>query len=186
MRNSTTGTLTPVRITIDSCATGNMIRGHPKIRLPSDTQFPVRSPGRWLIPLHVVGETRLSFPRSDRESTFEGLVVENLDVVVLPAAPLRRSMISPSAQPNAKLFLSMVPSTTMVLNKLRNKLCCTSWTSAPFPFHIADHLAWRVCRGRSAQRYLSRQWIRLGTMHGRPKCLVVISLRTVALTKQSV
>ena len=38
-------------------------------------------------PLHVVGETRLSFTCEDRIFTFEGLVVENLDVDVLAGTP---------------------------------------------------------------------------------------------------
>lgn len=38
-------------------------------------------------PLHVVGETRLSFTREDWTFTFEGLVVENLDVDVLAGTP---------------------------------------------------------------------------------------------------
>ena len=38
-------------------------------------------------PLQMVGETRLSFTREDRIFTFEGLVVENLDVDVLAGTP---------------------------------------------------------------------------------------------------
>ena len=38
-------------------------------------------------PLHVVGETRFSFNREGRDFTFEGLVVENLDVDVLAGTP---------------------------------------------------------------------------------------------------
>ena len=38
-------------------------------------------------PLKVVGETRLSFTRTNREFSFEGLVVENLDVNVLAGTP---------------------------------------------------------------------------------------------------
>lgn len=42
-------------------------------------------------PLHVVGETCLSFTREDRIFTFEGLVVENLDVDVLAGTPFMES-----------------------------------------------------------------------------------------------
>ena len=38
-------------------------------------------------PLQIVGETRLSFTRDQREFRFEGLVVENLDVDVLAGTP---------------------------------------------------------------------------------------------------
>ena len=38
-------------------------------------------------PLHVVGETRFSLNREGRDFTFEGLVVENLDVDVLAGTP---------------------------------------------------------------------------------------------------
>ena len=38
-------------------------------------------------PLKVVGETRLSFTRDNREFSFEGLVVENLDVDILAGTP---------------------------------------------------------------------------------------------------
>ena len=79
----------PVRITIDSGATGNMIR-HTVVqrlgcRVTPSSQSVHQADGS--SPLHVVGETRLSFTREDRIFTFEGLVVENLDVDVLAGTP---------------------------------------------------------------------------------------------------
>ena len=79
----------PVRITIDSGATGNMIR-HTVVqrlgcRVTPSSQSVHQADGS--SPLHVVGETHLSFTREDRIFTFEGLVVENLDVDVLAGTP---------------------------------------------------------------------------------------------------
>ncbi|KAL9978907.1 hypothetical protein ACROYT_G016491 [Oculina patagonica] len=79
----------PVRITIDSGATGNMIR-HTVVqrlgcRVTPSSQSVHQADGS--SPLHVVGETRLSFTRGDRTFTFEGLVVEDLDVDVLAGTP---------------------------------------------------------------------------------------------------
>ena len=78
----------PVRITIDSGATGNMIR-HVLVQrlgchMTSSSQSVHQADGS--SPLHVVGETRLSFNREGREFTFEGLV-GNLDVDVLAGTP---------------------------------------------------------------------------------------------------
>ena len=79
----------PVRITIDSGATGNMIRHTVVQRLgchmTSSSQSVHQADGS--SPLHVVGETRFSFNREGRDFTFEGLVVENLDVDVLAGTP---------------------------------------------------------------------------------------------------
>ena len=79
----------PVRITIDSGATGNMIRHTVVQRLgcrvtPSSQSVHQADASS---PLHVVGETRLSFTREHRTFTFEGLVVENPDEDVLAGTP---------------------------------------------------------------------------------------------------
>ena len=76
----------PVRVTIDSGATGNMIR-HTVIQclgcqVTPSSQSVHQADGS--SPLHVVGETCLPF-------TFEGLVVENLDVDVLAGTPFMES-----------------------------------------------------------------------------------------------
>ncbi|KAK3714880.1 hypothetical protein QZH41_001881 [Actinostola sp. cb2023] len=78
-----------VRITIDSGATGNMIR-HSLVKrlgstLTSSSQSAHQADGS--SPLHVVGETRLLFTRDNRQFKFEGLVVENLDVDILAGTP---------------------------------------------------------------------------------------------------
>jgi hypothetical protein len=79
----------PVRITIDSGATGNMIRHRTVQRLgcrvADSSQSVHQADGS--SPLHVVGETRLSFHRDGKEFIFEGLVIENLDVDVLAGTP---------------------------------------------------------------------------------------------------
>jgi len=62
-----------------------------------------------VLPLEVVGETHLSFTRANREFSFEGLVVENLDVDVLAGTPFMETNDIPSAQPNARLRLGMAP-----------------------------------------------------------------------------
>ena len=79
----------PLRITLDSGATGNMIRHSIVTRLgcqvtPS-SQSAHQADGS--SPLKVVGETRLSFTRDNQEFSFEGLVVENLDVDILAGTP---------------------------------------------------------------------------------------------------
>ncbi|KAK3721675.1 hypothetical protein QZH41_013828 [Actinostola sp. cb2023] len=72
-----------VRITIDSCATGNKIRHslvkHLGFTLTSSSQSAHQADGS--SPMHVVGETRLLFTRDNRQLKFEALVIENLDVL---------------------------------------------------------------------------------------------------------
>ena len=79
----------PVRITSDSGATGNMIRHSLVTRLGGQLSPSSQSAHQadGCSPLKVVGETRLSFTRANREFSFEGLVVENLDVDVLAGTP---------------------------------------------------------------------------------------------------
>ena len=79
----------PVRITLDSGATGNMIR-HSLVRRLGGHLSPSSQSAHQAdrcSPLKAVGETRLSFTRANREFSFEGLVVENLDVDVLAGTP---------------------------------------------------------------------------------------------------
>ena len=79
----------PVRITLDSGATGNMIRHSLVTRLGGQINPSSQSAHQadGCSPLKVVGETRLSFTRANREFSFEGLVVENLDVDILAGTP---------------------------------------------------------------------------------------------------
>ena len=79
----------PVRITLDSGATGNMIRHSLVTRLGGQLNPSSQSAHQadGCSPLKVVGETPLSFTRANREFSFEGLVVENLDVDILAGTP---------------------------------------------------------------------------------------------------
>lgn len=79
----------PVRITIDSGATGNMVRSALVQRLAScvtpSSQLVHKADGS--SPLNVVGKTRLTPTCEVHEFTSEGLVVTNLDVNVLAGTP---------------------------------------------------------------------------------------------------
>lgn len=79
----------PVRLTIDSGATGNMMKASCATRLgvkiTSSTQSAHQADGSSL--LKVIGETRTSFCRDGHELYFEGLVVDNLDTDVLAGIP---------------------------------------------------------------------------------------------------
>ena len=77
------------RITIDSGATGNLINLRTAKRLGlvinKSSQSAHQADGS--SPLTIVGETRLTFQRDNHNLTFQGLVVENLDVDILGGAP---------------------------------------------------------------------------------------------------
>ncbi|CAG2238702.1 unnamed protein product [Mytilus edulis] len=79
----------PTRLTIDSGATGNMIRASAATKLnakiTSSSQSAHQADGS--SPLTVVGETRLTFTRDKHQMYFEGLVVENLDSDILAGIP---------------------------------------------------------------------------------------------------
>ena len=86
----------PVRVTIDSGATGNMIRHtviqHLGCQVAPSSQSVHQADGS--SPLHVVGETRFPFTHGGHLSSsfiFEGLVVENLDEDVLAGTPFMES-----------------------------------------------------------------------------------------------
>ena len=78
-----------VRITIESGATGNMIRHstakHLGCPIISSAQSLQQADGS--SQLQVVGEIQTSFTRDDTDFTFKGLVVEDLDVEVLAGTP---------------------------------------------------------------------------------------------------
>ena len=75
----------PVRLTLDSGATGNMIKAtlahELNAKIVNTTQSAKQADG--LSHLKVLGETRLTFTRDDKQFFFEGLVVEKLGVDVL-------------------------------------------------------------------------------------------------------
>ena len=78
-----------VRTTIDSGAIGNMIRLSTVQKLKAEICKSAQSAHQadGSSPLKVIGETKLSFTRGQHLFQFEGLVVENLDVVVLTGTP---------------------------------------------------------------------------------------------------
>ena len=78
-----------IRVTVDSGATGNMIRHSTAKRLSAKISSSAQSVHQadGSSTLQVIGETRISFTRDNREFKFEGLVIENLDVEVLAGTP---------------------------------------------------------------------------------------------------
>ena len=80
---------TPIRVVLDTGATGNMIREdlatHLGINITPSNQSASQADGK--TKLEVIGETRTIFHRQDKDLTFEGLVVRNLDVEVLAGTP---------------------------------------------------------------------------------------------------
>ena len=76
-------------LTIDSGATGNMIRLSAAkmlgVKIEKSSQFAHQADG--LSPLKVVGETKFIVVRDKRDCVFEGLVVEQLDVDILAGIP---------------------------------------------------------------------------------------------------
>ena len=78
-----------VRVTIDSGATGNMIRENTAKRLNSKIRKSSQSAHQadGCSPLVVIGETDFTLTRDGSEFRFEGLVVENLDVEILAGTP---------------------------------------------------------------------------------------------------
>ena len=70
-------------------ATGNMIRASTAkclgAHITESSQSAHQADGS--LPLTIVGETRLTLTRENREFLFEGLVVDNLDVDILAGIP---------------------------------------------------------------------------------------------------
>ena len=80
---------THVRLTIDTGATGNMIRASTVVNLNGKisptNQSAHQADGS--SPLKVIGETKLCFSRDSQTFVFEGLVIGNLDVDVFAGIP---------------------------------------------------------------------------------------------------
>ena len=77
------------RVTIDSGATGNMIRhstAHKAGCLIEKSSQPAHQ-ADGSSPLSIVGETSIALTRDNNTFTFNGLVVENLDVEILAGTP---------------------------------------------------------------------------------------------------
>ena len=102
-----------VRITIDSGATGNMIRHstakHLGCPIISSAQSVQQADGS--SQLQVVGEIRTSFTRDNTDFTFEGLVVEDLDVEVLAGAPFMEAIDVAVRPAKREVYLAMAPPT---------------------------------------------------------------------------
>lgn len=79
----------PVRVTLDSGATGNMIRASAArslgVEIEESSQSASQADGR--SPLNVVGEVRIKLTNGDNVFFFEGLVTDTLDVDVLGGTP---------------------------------------------------------------------------------------------------
>lgn len=78
-----------IRLTVDTGATANMIRlstvQNVKGKIKASSQSAHQADGS--SPLNVVGETSLVLSRDGHKFSFQGLVVEDLDVEVLAGAP---------------------------------------------------------------------------------------------------
>ena len=102
-----------VRVTIDSRATGNMIRHstakHLGCPIISSAQSVQQADGS--SQLQVVGEIRTSFTRDNTDFTFEGLVVEDLDVEVLAGAPFMEAIDVAVRPAKREVYLAMAPPT---------------------------------------------------------------------------
>lgn len=89
----------PIRLTIDSGATGNMMRASTATKLNAKItgSFQSAHQADGSSPLTVLGETRLHFTRSRHELYFEGLVVENTEVLAgIPFMEMNDIFIRPS------------------------------------------------------------------------------------------
>ena len=78
-----------VRLTIDSGATGNMMRACTAISLGVEIRASSQSAGQadGSSPLKVTGETQIVLVRDECQFKFDALVVEDLDVDVLAGMP---------------------------------------------------------------------------------------------------
>ena len=78
-----------VRVTIDSGATGNMIRHDTALRLGCKIKHSSQSAHQadGSSPLTIVGETTISLARKNNTFQFCGLVVQHLDVEMLAGTP---------------------------------------------------------------------------------------------------
>ena len=83
----------PVRIVLDSGATGNMIRKSlvTRLGLPTANSRQSAHQADGCSPLSVVGETRFHLSRDGHTFYFEGLIIEDLDVEILAGIPFMTS-----------------------------------------------------------------------------------------------
>lgn len=123
-----------VRITIDSGATGDMIRSDVADNLQAvvtpSSQYAHQADG--LSPLHVSGETRLAFNHERQELTFERLVVDNLDTPILAGIPMTLQLDPPDRK--SELVTSVYSGMALKLGK----------DVPPFGSHKYSELQWHT------------------------------------------
>ena len=89
-----------VRVTIDSGATGNMIRHSTALRFgcefKSSSQSAHQADGTW--PVAIIGETTVRLTRKNHIFSFCGLVVKNVDVDVLAGTPFMEVQLRESSR----------------------------------------------------------------------------------------
>ena len=120
----------PVRITIDSEDTGNMIRlsivQKLKYEICKSAQTAHQAVGS--SPLKVIGETELSFTRGQHVFQFERLVVENVDVEV-HARTLFMEANDIAVLPAKCKRMAPLSHTALLIIVLHSKLRLTLWFS---------------------------------------------------------
>ena len=111
-----------VRVTIDSVATGNMIRQSTAVRLGSDIKKSSQSAHQadGSSPLTIIGETSICLTRKNNKFAFTGLVVQNLDVELLAGTPFME--INDVAIHPAKRSISLADGTTYTYGMTDNAL----------------------------------------------------------------
>ncbi len=111
-----------VRVTIDSGATGNMIRQSTAVRLGCDINKSYQSAHQadGSSPLTTIGETSICLTRKNNKFAFTGLVVQNLDVEPLAGTPFLE--INDVAIRPAKRSISLADGTTYTYGTTDNAL----------------------------------------------------------------
>ena len=139
-----------VRVTIDSGATGNMIRHSPAKHLGCPIISSAHSVQQvdGSSQLQVVGEIRTSFTRDNTDFTFEGLVVEDLDVEDPFYGGKRRCRAARQERGATWQWLYLhirIPGPSQCPHNRSQSLC------SPCPYSFQHCLAWRIL-GRTAPR----------------------------------
>ena len=116
----------PTRVTLDSGATGNLIRasfaqyiGAP---IQNNSQTVYQADGQ--SSLKVIGETNITLSRDKHYFTLEALVVENIDVDVLAGVPFMTANDIAFVHPGDRSCSLMALSLSTVLNLLVVHMLC--------------------------------------------------------------
>ena len=130
----------PVRITIDSRTTRNIIRLSTvqklKVEICKSTQSAHQADGSSL--LKVIGETKLSFTRG-HVFQFEGLVVENLNVEVLAGTPFKEAN-DITVRP-AKRLITLADGSSFTCGSSDDP---STWQGPPRSRHLNHIMVWRL------------------------------------------